>query len=274
MAHELSCPSCGEAEDLSGAPQDDDIRVTCHGCGAEWMRGAPVCATCSGSDLVERPQAMTRHSRGTQLSIIGWRQLPLCRRCDAQALETSLGENIPVPSPYVSAALHAGGKAAPVPAAPRKPPGRTDNPAAPAAPQPQRSPSSVPRPHHTPGKDDGRPSTGNATGTADRPRRSRPQPARTQVPTVGQAITAFLTEASGEADHTALVLLGAYLGSYNRLSVLDAESSEDWLTAWFDKRWKDRDSPTARRARDTFCRAVDFWGARGWLARDPVSALR
>lgn len=271
MAHELTCPSCGETEDLSGTPQDGDIRVACHGCGAQWMRGAPVCSTCAGSDIVERPQAMTRHSRGTQLSIIGWRQLPLCSGCDAQALATSIAQNTPVPGPYVSAALHTGGKAAPAPAAPREPTGHaTQTPAA----KPTRSPTSAPPPQRGHHQTQHRPGSDKPTGAAARPRRSRPQPAPTQVPTVGQAITAFLTEASGEADHTALVLLGAYLGSYNRLSALDAEPSEDWLVTWFDKRWKDRESPTGLRARETFCRAVDFWGARGWLTRDPVAPLR
>ncbi|WP_344295219.1 hypothetical protein, partial [Streptomyces synnematoformans] len=119
MAREMSCPSCGETEQLRGETAAGDIRVTCGSCGARWMRGAPRCAGCGGADIVARPQAMTRHSRGTQLSIIGWRELPLCRDCDGPALRTSLEENVPVPADYVAVCLYGKGDrttAAPAPA--------------------------------------------------------------------------------------------------------------------------------------------------------------
>ncbi|MET9831810.1 hypothetical protein ABZ078_21480 [Streptomyces sp. NPDC006385] len=69
---------------------------------ARWMRGGVRCAECGGQNIVHRPQAMTRHSRGTQLSTIGWRELPLCRGCDVEVLEKSTSQNTPVPSDYVA----------------------------------------------------------------------------------------------------------------------------------------------------------------------------
>ncbi|UQA91944.1 hypothetical protein [Streptomyces halobius] len=88
-----------------------------------------------------------------------------------------------------------------------------------------------------------------------------------------QAIAAFLAEASGEVDHTAMLLLGTHLGSYNRLGILDAPDAADALAAWCDGHWNDRDSAGAQRALDTTLRAVDFWGARGWLTSDPAAKL-
>jgi hypothetical protein len=224
------------------------------------MRGASRCASCGGADIVERPQAMTRHSRGTQLSIIGWRELPLCRTCDAEALETSVTENTPVPSDYVANCLYGHGgrseaRSAPHAAAPAPPP-VTGLPA--PAPERQEQP---PRPVVSP-------------PAKPRPRRARPSPEPSTVPTVRQAIAAFLAEASGEVDHTAMLLLGTHLGSYNRLGVLDESDAAEKLAAWCEGHWAQRKGGAAERAVGTIVRAVDFWGARGWLASDPAAQLR
>lgn len=263
MAGVAQCPSCGEVEELRGEPYEGDIRVTCLSCGAQWMRGAPRCAGCAGTDIVERPQAMTRHSRGTQLSIIGWREVPLCRTCDAEVLQTSIAENTPVPGDYVSVCLYGRGERPAVQPAPRPAPA----PATAPAPRPAPQTAPVPKPPKRPAK----PTTSPARPRAER---SRPRPAPSMPPTVRQAIAAFLTEASGEVDHTALVLLGTHVGSYNRLGVLDEPGAADTLAAWCDGHWGDRDSAAAQRALGTIRRAVDFWGARGWLASDPAAKVR
>ncbi len=39
MSEELSCPGCGEAENVTGSPVDGAIQVTCQACGARWQRG-------------------------------------------------------------------------------------------------------------------------------------------------------------------------------------------------------------------------------------------
>lgn len=299
MAHELSCPSCGERDELRGAAAGDDIRVTCLCCRAVWMRGAPRCATCGGEEIVTRPQAMTRHSRGTQLSIIGWRQVPLCRTCDADALARSVGENVPVPAEHVSACLHAPGTGAgPAPAAPAAGEGRRAAAEAPPAagppdPEPRTAPSPAgeraerARPAGPASASGSGPGTGPGAGAASgRPARPAPSGRRPGaaagerraagggVPTVRQAVTAFLADASGEVDATAMLLLGTHLGSYNRLDVLDAPGAADELAAWFTARWGDRDGAAGARARLAVCRAVDFWGAHGWLSTDPAAGLR
>lgn len=260
MAGVADCPSCGESEELRGEPVDDDIRVTCLRCRAQWMRGGPRCAGCGGTDIVHRPQAMTRHSRGTQLSIIGWRELPLCRVCDAEALQTSIAENVPVPSDYVAVCLYGAG---PEPVT-RATPATEEMPPPPVMParepvasaEPKRAVEGAPRPRSR----SGRPKT---TPTAP----------PSMVPTVRQAISAFLTEASEQADATAMLLLGTHLGSHNRLSVLETDGAARELAAWCNGHWADG-SDRSRRAVGTICRAVDFWGARGWLVTDPAAGLR
>ncbi|MEU7317210.1 hypothetical protein [Streptomyces sp. NPDC007083] len=89
-----------------------------------------------------------------------------------------------------------------------------------------------------------------------------------------QAIAAFLSEASGEVDHTAMLLLGTHLGSYSRLSVLEGQDAADDLAAWCEGHWGDRGTAGNGRALATILRAVDFWGARGWLTSDPAAGLR
>jgi hypothetical protein len=75
-------------------------------------------------------------------------------------------------------------------------------------------------------------------------------------------------------DHTAMLLLGTHLGSYNRLGVLEEPEAADRLAQWYDSHWSDPDSTGAQRALDSILRAVNFWAARGWLASDPASKLR
>jgi ribosomal protein S27AE len=99
------CPSCGESEELSGRPTEEGIRITCGKCGTDWLRDAApaTCATCGGADLQQRPQPVTAYSRGTQVSIVGWRTVALCVTCDADMLSRSLAGK-PVPGSYVPAA--------------------------------------------------------------------------------------------------------------------------------------------------------------------------
>jgi hypothetical protein len=98
---DVRCPDCGVSDELTGAATDEGIRVTCHHCGRNWLRDAlAICAGCGGHDLIERPQAMTQFSRGNQLSLVGWRMVPLCRDCDAQALQRSLAAGGPIPPGY------------------------------------------------------------------------------------------------------------------------------------------------------------------------------
>jgi hypothetical protein len=108
MSRVLHCPACGEDDDLRGETTDEGIRIRCGSCGSSWLRDSiPTCATCGGSDIVMRPRTMTQFSRGTQLSVVGWQEVPVCVRCDAEALLKSTQAAGPLPAGYEPAALHA-----------------------------------------------------------------------------------------------------------------------------------------------------------------------
>ncbi|MGW0734783.1 hypothetical protein [Streptomyces sp. NPDC002851] len=59
-----------------------------------------------------------------------------------------------------------------------------------------------------------------------------------------------------------------------RPATLEDAATADALVEWCEGHWPDPDANAARRALSTICRAVDFWGARGWLGSDPVAGLR
>jgi hypothetical protein len=104
---QFTCPACGEKESLSGARQPDGIYITCGTCGHEWLRDvSPRCAACGGTDIVRRPQTMTQLSRGTQLSVVGWRDILLCTSCDRDAVLRSTQAGAPLPADYRSRAVH------------------------------------------------------------------------------------------------------------------------------------------------------------------------
>jgi hypothetical protein len=90
-ARDVRCPRCGETEELSGRRVDGAIVLTCHTCGYDGPRVASRrCRTCGGSDVVERPKALVERSRGTQLSVVGYTTVGLCRACDADDLAAAL----------------------------------------------------------------------------------------------------------------------------------------------------------------------------------------
>jgi hypothetical protein len=107
MSRALACSACGETEDLAGEATEAGIRISCGGCGASWMRDtAPCCAACGGTDILLRPRTLTQYSRGTQLSIVGWQDVPCCTDCDADALTKSTFSNGPLPAGYRPAAMY------------------------------------------------------------------------------------------------------------------------------------------------------------------------
>lgn len=102
------CPVCGESENLRGSRDEAAIRLHCESCGHNWVRGTrPQCATCGSTDIMQRPQTMTAFSRGTQLSVLGWRNVNLCLTCDRDAIARSTAVRGPLPPDYRSAAEHA-----------------------------------------------------------------------------------------------------------------------------------------------------------------------
>ncbi|MGF1661874.1 MAG: hypothetical protein ACFCVG_05300 [Kineosporiaceae bacterium] len=100
----FQCPACGEAENLSGSSDGVTITVTCQVCRASWPRDSILrCATC-GKETVWRPQAVTAFSRGTQLSILGLYQTPMCLVCDVNEYRASVDAGSALPPGYTSRA--------------------------------------------------------------------------------------------------------------------------------------------------------------------------
>lgn len=100
MAIDISCPACGESEQLRGERRDSVIALVCETCHAEWVRdpaARPTCATCDGNDMREAVQALVEKSRGTQLSIQSFRQVWLCPTCDAEVYDKYKISNRPLP---------------------------------------------------------------------------------------------------------------------------------------------------------------------------------
>jgi hypothetical protein len=90
-ARDVRCPRCGEQDRLSGRRVGADVHLTCDTCGYDGPRVAQRrCPTCDGTDVVERPKAVVERSRGTQLSVVGYTTVALCRTCDADVLAAAL----------------------------------------------------------------------------------------------------------------------------------------------------------------------------------------
>ena len=256
-----ACPSCGETESLRGTAVDGDIAVACQTCGATWMRGALTCKSCGGEEILGRPQAMSRNPRGNQLAFVGWREVPLCRTCDADVLTASLPKNQPVPEGYVSACLFGPKDRDPVPTTSTPTTSRLrsdDDPTARRGPDPRPA---VARAAPAPRK--------RASSGAPNPGRATSEP-----PTVRQAVEAFLASGFHDADSTAMLMLATWLGPSTRLNALGGREAAKELGAWFDRLY----GPGAGKSRDsalpTVVGAIDFWRAKHWVADDPAAVLR
>lgn len=77
----LTCPACGETEELRGRKEGDVILVHCEVCGHEWLRDPEVCPRCGSRAIVDRRDPMFQKARGTQQSIIAFRTIHECSRC-------------------------------------------------------------------------------------------------------------------------------------------------------------------------------------------------
>lgn len=90
-ARDVACPQCGEQDELSGRRVDGEVVLTCDRCGYDGPRVVRrTCPTCGGDQVVDRPKAVVERSRGTQLSVVGYTTVSLCRTCDAHTLATAL----------------------------------------------------------------------------------------------------------------------------------------------------------------------------------------
>lgn len=246
MSGEMRCPSCGESERLLGARLGGDIEVTCGACDHRWLRGSLRCRLCGGEEVVTRLRLMTRHPRGNQLAVVGHREVPLCPRCDVEAVE---GGGRLVPEGYVSRFLF--GRDEPRPVRPTK-----------QRPQASRPPAS---------------SRGSGEPRAPRPDAVSSQEAepttRAGAPTVRQAVEDFLRSVPA-ADAVTMVMLGQHLGPATRLDTLGDASAQERLESWFSATWGTRPNGRRAAAAAAVLAAVDHWREQGWLSGDPVGFLR
>ncbi len=253
MAQISSCPFCAESERLRGRAVEGDIEVTCESCGARWLRGAPRCGQCGGSEVEVRPQLMTRQPRGNQVAIVARREVPLCPRCDADALVASVSGNRTVPEGYVSAFLFGGQRASSTPAS-------SDGHEA-AAPSRRAT---------------RRPTAPRQTRVAERDHSAAPVPetkgAPATAPTVRQAVEAYLTSAP-DADSLTLVLLGQHLGPSTRLDSLGPEAA-DRMQRWFQSTWGSQPASRRDHAAVALVGAIAHWRQHGWLSTDLTAGLR
>jgi len=78
---EISCPACGENEELSGEARDGAIWITCGACKTEWLRDPDRCEHCGERSIADRREPLIQKARGTQQSIIGYRIVKECWSC-------------------------------------------------------------------------------------------------------------------------------------------------------------------------------------------------
>jgi hypothetical protein len=84
---DLTCATCGTDDHLRGVAEGEQIRIHCERCGAEWTRdSAPRCRTCGSDDMALEKRPVIVKSRGSQLSIVGYTDVALCKRCDADEI--------------------------------------------------------------------------------------------------------------------------------------------------------------------------------------------
>ncbi len=84
----IACPTCGEADDLSGNREDELILITCGSCDTRWYRDPRRrCHRCGAGDLYAAPVAVVEKSRGTQLSIVSTTSDYLCWSCDRDLID-------------------------------------------------------------------------------------------------------------------------------------------------------------------------------------------
>lgn len=82
---EITCPACGEDEDLRGERRDGEVAVVCEACGEEFVRDlTPRCTVCGSDELVEVPTSVLEDAgRGEQRAPTGIVQRLLCWECGA-----------------------------------------------------------------------------------------------------------------------------------------------------------------------------------------------
>jgi len=95
----VTCPSCGEDEDLQGERTDDGITITCGTCDATFDRDTtPTCSLCGSTDLhAVRTSTLREAGRGEQWAPSGVRIAWFCWGCTGR--DVTGPRPIPGPNP-------------------------------------------------------------------------------------------------------------------------------------------------------------------------------
>lgn len=79
---QLTCPACGEDDDLSGQRDGDAIVITCGACGASRDRDpTPRCGLCGSTELASTPKPLWTSGRGEQRTPAAQRPAYACWDC-------------------------------------------------------------------------------------------------------------------------------------------------------------------------------------------------
>ncbi|MEX2586436.1 MAG: hypothetical protein WD602_00370 [Actinomycetota bacterium] len=88
------CPKCGTDDHLAGERRGDMVRITCSACCLVWDRDpAPRCPGCGSTEVRPVPEPVWAKVRGNQRSIVAYKTVYLCTRCDSVELKEHLGAN-------------------------------------------------------------------------------------------------------------------------------------------------------------------------------------
>lgn len=79
---EITCPSCGGTDGLSGSRKGEVIRLQCASCGHAWDRDpTPRCGLCGSRRVVYSPRPLWERGRGEQRTPAGRIDSYSCSDC-------------------------------------------------------------------------------------------------------------------------------------------------------------------------------------------------
>lgn len=100
----VTCPHCGEDDDLTGESDGEAILLTCGACGHTWDRDTRLtCRVCGSEDIEGIPTSTLAESgRGEQWAPSGIRLVYYCWACRANDVTASAPDPGPHPPPGTS----------------------------------------------------------------------------------------------------------------------------------------------------------------------------
>lgn len=91
---QLTCPNCGEDDNLSGERDADAIVITCGACAASWDRDTTLrCGLCGSTELAYTPKPLWTSGRGEQRTPAAERPAYACWSCGGR--DVTSGDPVP-----------------------------------------------------------------------------------------------------------------------------------------------------------------------------------